>query len=201
MATSRGSRSSGVAATVRGQGGAWSRRWARTRSYSLVSGGKSSCVTSSSASASTRPVRAGEGPQQQREEGGARAVERRHGHLPVRPVQELLDGVPGPRQRRLHLGRRARQRLPGVGQHQPPPLPLGERDRDGALEQPQLLGDRRGSDEQRVGDRGDAAQLAEFAQDPQLTFVHGASVGRLCREAKRSFKKVALAFRVDGGAP
>ncbi len=55
IATSSGSRRRVVAVTVRGQPGVCSRRWASTRSYSLVSGGKSSCVTSASARDSCGP--------------------------------------------------------------------------------------------------------------------------------------------------
>lgn len=123
-----------------------------------------------------RALRAAAATQQQREERGGRAVEGRHRHTQVRPGDELLDGVPRPGQRTLHLDGGARQGLPGVGEHQPPSIALGEWDGDRALQQSQLLGDRRGSHHQRLGGGGDAAQFAELPQDLQLSFVHPLSV-------------------------
>ncbi len=69
--------------------------------------------------------------------------------------------------------------LRGVRQPYPPAVCLQERDAELFGQTRQLLRDRRGRHVQRLGGRGDRAQLLEGAQDPQLLDVpvgHAGSV-------------------------
>ena len=83
--------------------------------------------------------RPGAGPHEHREERRGRAVERCHADRAARVVDEALDRLACTGQRGLDADGSVGQRTASGGEDDPPPSALGERDRDGALKQPQLL--------------------------------------------------------------
>ncbi|CAM5743146.1 hypothetical protein SALBM311S_02930 [Streptomyces alboniger] len=184
-ATSRGSRSSVVTVTVRGHRGAWSRRWASTRSYSRVSRarGKSSWTTSSSARASAGCP----GPARARSSSGKNAA--------PALLNAATDTSPSGRSTNSSTACRARASAVSTSTAAPAsacPASVSTSPRPsrsvsgtgGSAGQPQLLGDRRRRHQQRLGDRGDTAQFAQLPQDPQLPFVHPLSLGALVDNQK-----------------
>ena len=58
-----------------------------------------------------------------------------------------------------------------IGEPHAPPRPLEQRDARFALEHGELLGDRRGRELERVGDRGDRSALAQLAQETQAAQI------------------------------
>ncbi len=106
------------------------------------------------------------GAQERGEEGRGGAGEGGHGDLSGGLSRVVGESVPGAGEGALDLDRGVGEDAPRLGQHDAPARALGERERHRALEQAQLLRDRRGGDAQGLGDGADAAQLSEFAQNP-----------------------------------
>ena len=128
------------------------------------------------------------------EEGRRGAVEGGHADRAPRRLLELPGELPGAGQRGFDIDGGGREGLAGLGQAQDPPLAAGERNAHRRLQQPQLLGDGRRGDPQRVSDRPHAAELAQLAQDLQLPDIHPNNVVQL----NRRLRNLSLVFLYAG---
>ena len=106
------------------------------------------------------------------EEGEPCAVEGRHTDRSFLVPEEQPDGILGVGEGLLHPRRRDRECFTGVGEHEPPSVLDGQRDRHPGLERCQPLGHSRRADVHRGRDSRDAASVPELAQETELGWIH-----------------------------